>query len=36
MEMKDTPEEANSRLDDAEERTSGLEDKVVEITQSEQ
>ena len=35
-EMKNTLEGINGRLDNTEEQTNGLEDRVVEITQSEQ
>ena len=34
--MKNTLEKINSRLDDTEECISDLEDKIVQITQSEQ
>ena len=35
-EPKSTPEEFNSRLDEAEKRISEIEDRAVELTQSEQ
>ena len=35
-EMKNTPEGINNRVTEAEERTSELEDKMVEITTEEQ
>ena len=35
-EMKNTPGEINSRLNDSEEQTDGLEDNVVQITTTEQ
>ena len=36
LEKKNTLEGINSRLDDTEDQISNLEDKVVEITQTEQ
>ena len=36
IEMKNTPERINSRITEAEEQISELEDRVVEITATEQ